>query len=80
MLHPDDRDLRRASFLDDGADIRDDGVVFVGAAHDAVLHVDHEECSVRAVVECRHGASGVAQLGQPDVNGSNTVGARAGHA
>ena len=52
VLHPDDRNLRRASFLDDGADVRDDGVPLVSAAHDAVLHVDHEKCSVRAVLEC----------------------------
>ena len=64
MLHPDDRNLRRASFLDDGADIRDDGVPLVGTAHDAVLNVDHEKCSVRAVLECRHGLPLVAQLGQ----------------
>ena len=62
VLHPDDRNVCRASFVDDGADIRDDCVPLVGAFHDAVLHVDHEKCSVRAVLECRHRLPLVAQL------------------
>jgi hypothetical protein len=54
MPDPDDRSLRRASFLDDGADVRDNGVTLVRFTHDAVLHVDHEQRGVRAVLECRH--------------------------
>jgi hypothetical protein len=60
VLHPDDRNLRRASLLDHGADVRDDGVPLVRATHDAVLHVNYEQCSVRAVLECRHGLPLVA--------------------
>jgi hypothetical protein len=55
VLNPDDRNLRRAGFLDDGADVGDDGVTVIGVTDDAVLHVDHDECSVRAILESRHG-------------------------
>ena len=57
VLHPDDRNRGRASLLDDGADVCDDGVPVVGSVDDAVLHVDDEECGIRAVLECRHGLS-----------------------
>src|SRR4029077_8585441 len=35
VLYPDDRNLRRARFLDNGADVRDNGIPLEGAAHDA---------------------------------------------
>jgi hypothetical protein len=60
VLHPDDRNLRRAGLLDDCADVRDDRVTLVCAADDAVLYVDDEQCGVGAVLECRHGLPLVA--------------------
>ena len=69
VLHPDDRNLRGASLVDDGADFRDDCVPLVGALHDAVLHVDHEHCSVRAVLECRHRLPLVASSDSPTLAG-----------
>ena len=56
VLHPDDRNLGRAGFLHHGADVGDDRVAFIGVTHDPGLHVDHEQCGVRAIVECRHGS------------------------
>ena len=56
MLHPHDRNVGRARLVDDGADIRDDRVALVRLAHNAVLDVDHEQCGVRTVFECRHGS------------------------
>jgi hypothetical protein len=53
VLHPDDRNLGRATFLDT-CPHRNDAVPVVRATHHAVLHVDHENCGVRAVFECRH--------------------------
>src|SRR6185437_14307851 len=54
VLHPDDRDVARAGFLDHGADVRHHAVPLVGAAHDSVLHVDNEERGVRAVLQRGH--------------------------
>jgi hypothetical protein len=68
VLYPDDRNLGRTGFLDHGADVRDDAVPLVRAAHDAVLHVDHEDCGVRPVLEGRHLSPLVAR--RVDVNRS----------
>ena len=51
----DDRDLFPSRLLDQAADVRDDRVALRSALDDAVLHVDDEECGVRAVLECGHG-------------------------
>jgi hypothetical protein len=55
MLDPDHRDPLPPRLLDQAADVRDDRVPLVRPLHDAVLHVDHQECGVRPVLECGHG-------------------------
>jgi hypothetical protein len=54
---PHDRNALLTCSIDEAADIRDDLVALVCAAHDACLHIHHEERGVRPVLECRHGAS-----------------------
>src|SRR3954470_13590572 len=55
VLHPNDRNLLRASPFDHAADVRDRRVPLVRLAQDAGLHVDHQQRGVRTVLECRHG-------------------------
>src|SRR5271165_1552562 len=55
VLDPDHRDLFTARLVDQSADVGHDLVAPVGAGDDAVLHVDDEQCGLRAVLECGHG-------------------------
>jgi hypothetical protein len=54
VLDPDDRDFFLPRLVDEAADIRHDCVALVIPIDDAVLHVDDDECGVRAVRECAH--------------------------
>jgi hypothetical protein len=45
------------SLLYKAADVRNDGVTRVCVGDDAVLHVDHEECRVRPVLEGGHSSN-----------------------
>lgn len=62
MLDPHDGDLLPPRLRDEGADVRDDGVALVGSLDDALLHVDHEQRGVGAMVERRHAPGKVNSL------------------
>jgi len=42
---------RRASLVDDGCNVGNDRVAFVGLGHHAVLHIDDDQRGIRAVGE-----------------------------
>src|SRR3989442_4909189 len=67
--------------LDKAADVRDDGVALGSPLDDAVLHVDDEECGIRAVLKCGHGLplltlAPVSTHGNQPIDGGPELGVR----
>jgi len=60
MLDPDNRNALLSCLLDQGADVRDDGIALMRSADNSVLHVDDDERGPRPVLECGHGSPLIA--------------------
>src|SRR5207244_1720117 len=81
MLDPDDGNPFPPRLLNKAADVRDDRVALGSPLDDAVLHVDDEECGVRAVLKCGHGLplltlAPVSTHGNQPIDGGPELGVR----